>query len=137
MKSNLIAAKDISTDQLSPHHFNIQQKVEEDSISHLLRNMYELEFSERHTNTDLEYSIVDKRFLALMDSKVKMVDGSHSISQHHRKDQLPSKQQRSSEKKNARTEEKTNSQPKYLRRLQSFYVKTLRKEIRTKGHVGR
>ena len=79
MKSNLIAAKDISTDQLSPHHFNIQQKVEEDSISHLLRNMYELEFSERHTNTDLEYSIEDKRFLALMDSKVKMVDGHLSL----------------------------------------------------------
>ena len=79
MKSNLIAAKDISTDQLSPHHFNIQQKLEEDSISHLLRNMYELGFSERHTDTDLEYSIEDKRFLALMDIKVKMVDGHYQV----------------------------------------------------------
>ena len=78
-KCNLIATRDVSNGQLSPHHFVTHESFREDLIRQQLKEMYQLEFVEQKTETREEYSIEDKKFLALMDKEVKMVDDHYEL----------------------------------------------------------
>ena len=57
IRSCLIATKDVITNQPSKHHFAIERFVKEDSCKDLLRKMYNFEFQEDSTRSDVEYSV--------------------------------------------------------------------------------
>ena len=63
---------------MSNHHFLESANFKESSISHILAEMYDLEFNE--INGDLEGpSHEDDRFIKLMQDNVEMVDGHYQI----------------------------------------------------------
>ena len=73
-----VPSKDVVTGEMSNHHFSESANIKESSISHILAEMYDLEFNE--INGDLEGpSHEDDRFNKFMQDKVEMGDGHYQI----------------------------------------------------------
>ena len=81
-KCNRVAVKDVTTNELSHHHFEVTNKVEEDKIHEMLEKMYNSAFTEpslkkSQTMLDMEeVSAEDITFLEVMNEGVTKV-GKH------------------------------------------------------------
>ena len=69
---------DVSTNNMSKHHFLIQKDVEDTSVKSMLVKMYESEFVE-HNSEKQALSQEDQRFMSIMNNNCQRVDGHYQL----------------------------------------------------------
>ena len=78
---NRIFVRNITNGEVSNHHFCIQDEVKESSLSSMLMDLYNNDFSESPSCINSEYDVSqeDLRFLKLMEDDVKVIDGHYQL----------------------------------------------------------
>ena len=78
---NRIFVRNITNGEVSNHHFRIQDEVKESSLSSMLMDLYNNDFSESPSciNSECDVSQEDLRFLKLMEDDVKVIDGHYQL----------------------------------------------------------
>ena len=69
---------DVSTNQVSKHHFVVQRNIEDTSIKQMLSKMYNSEFSEAY-NEKTSLSQEDRKFMNIMESGCKVIRGHYQL----------------------------------------------------------
>ena len=73
-----VASIDITNNKPSNLHFSSSEKVSDAIVSNQLQQMYQMDFSEVESE-QRSYSKEDHRFISLMESEVKKVDGHYQV----------------------------------------------------------
>ena len=78
---NRIFVRNITNGEVSNHHFRIQDEVKESSLSSMLMDLHNNDFSESPSciNSECDVSQEDLRFLKLMEDDVKVIDGHYQL----------------------------------------------------------
>ena len=79
LKYNKIAVKEVISNNVTSHHFEIQNKIKDVDIEDMFKRMYNQEFNEgisppsRSQGDEISISWEDKRLLSLMDESAKRI----------------------------------------------------------------
>ena len=88
-----MAVKEVISDNMASHHFEIQNRIKDVGIEDMFKRMYSHKFNEglfppsRSQGDETSISWEDKRFLSLMDKSAKRIEDHYELPLLLRKDQ--------------------------------------------------
>ena len=83
----VIPVKDTSSGQVANHYFTTKNSIQDTLVTTLLKQMYSAEFNEV-TGEKKALSVEDERFLAILNSRVRKIDGHYEVPLLFRDDNL-------------------------------------------------